>query len=269
MVFDKPPVVELIAELRWLPPGINIAVDNPGNIQVPAMFFAGAQPESMYMAFGAGINQRGYTQVERLMVSGMPQIPFQPVYRYAIPVKPDEGRSLFHLGPGVFSAHTTPPYRKWSDFRPTIELGVTSLLAARSAAERDEPFISTTVRYVDSFTAEYRDGKSGPSFLADVLGFRLSIPEAIADMLAEGGEIAPQFRLVLPVKGGFHLGLNAADGNVNGNPGMLLDWTLSSANKVAANLSDIMGLFDAAHDLLSTAFVKLTSALHDKMELHS
>jgi uncharacterized protein (TIGR04255 family) len=252
MEFENPPIVELIAELRWLPPGVHMAAD-AGNVEVPPAFFAAGQPDSMYMTFGARVSPHGYTQFERLTPSGMPPIPFQPVHRFSKPQTQAGDTSIFQLGPGVFSAHATPPYKSWADFRPGLELGVASLIASRSEQERTQTFISATVRYIDGFTAEFLANATIPTFMAKTLGFDLAIPRAISALLEEGKEIVPQLRLNFPITGGFRMSLALADGNVRNQSALIMDSSISTGAQVAPDATEVMRALDAAHAVSTPA----------------
>src|SRR5579862_288637 len=137
MHFRIPPLVELIAELRWPPAGAPGQTDGqqPAAVQIPAALFAAfSRPDQMFMRFAGLIGAQGFVQSERLVPQGFPGLPFQPIYRYSrTGTKP--GEPIFQLGPGVFSAHITPPYNSWDDFRPFLEMGISVLLEAREGAE--------------------------------------------------------------------------------------------------------------------------------------
>jgi uncharacterized protein (TIGR04255 family) len=266
MEFENPPVVELIAELRWLPAGVRMAADNPANVEIPPAFFAAGQPDALFMTFGGRVGQDGYTQIERLMPAGMPPIPFQPIFRYSRPHAPDVGTYLYQLGPGIFSAHATPPYKSWAAFRPDLARGTANLLAARTAEENAQPFMTVAVRYIDGFTADYLGDLSIPKFLSEILGFDIAIPAAVADLVEAGKEISPQVRLNLPVKGGFQMTLALADGHVRSTPALIMDTSVSTATAVASAVDEVMRAFDAAHRLVSDVFVNLTASIHDRMK---
>ncbi len=117
MYFEKPPLIELIAELRWLPAGVPAGSENALQQQMPAALFAGLgrSSEQLYMRFAGLMGARGFLHSERLIPVGFPTLPFQPVYRYSkAGTKP--GEPVFQLGGGVFTAHVTPPYKSWMIF---------------------------------------------------------------------------------------------------------------------------------------------------------
>jgi len=102
--FKNPPLVELIAELRWGTAGI---VAGPQG--APQLVMAtGSQYEEFFMRFGSKIAALGYERIERIIPPGFPAPPFQATYRFR-KKEPEQGTTLYQVGGGVFSANITPP----------------------------------------------------------------------------------------------------------------------------------------------------------------
>ncbi len=115
-VFRNPPLIEMIAELRWSGQWQStIPVIMPG---------ANGYAEAMFLQWTARMGALGYEHVERLVPVGFPLPLDAPTLR----VKQKTGmpqNTLFQLGPQLFTANATPPYLSWQDFAPTAREGVT------------------------------------------------------------------------------------------------------------------------------------------------
>lgn len=113
-IFRNPPLIEMIAELRWPTQGQSaVPVVLPG---------ANGSAEAMFLQWIARMGGLGYEHVERLAPAGFPLPLDAPVLR----VKPKTGlpqNTLFQLGPQLFTANATPPYLSWQDFAPTAREG--------------------------------------------------------------------------------------------------------------------------------------------------
>src|SRR5437868_4412920 len=100
--FESPPLIEIVAELRWGLPEIGL----PNEPQVLQNLSFGVGPstrlEELFMRFGAKAAAHGYTTFERIVPPGFPLLPFQPVYRYR-KASEDQATTLYQLGAGVFT----------------------------------------------------------------------------------------------------------------------------------------------------------------------
>jgi hypothetical protein len=77
--FKNPPLVELVAELRWSKGGLMNSPEGAG--QTLFMLPAG-QYEEFFMRFGSKIGSLGYDRLERIVPSGFPAPPIQVTYRF-------------------------------------------------------------------------------------------------------------------------------------------------------------------------------------------
>ena len=119
MIFSNPPLVELVAELRWTPAGVGAPAPAAGVklIQFP---LASEHAEQTFTNFSNQVAAQGFGNSERLVPVGFPYLPFMVVYRFRKP--PAQGENfLYQIGWGVFSANALPPYRDWDSFRPIVE----------------------------------------------------------------------------------------------------------------------------------------------------
>src|SRR5258708_31073490 len=176
ITFARAPLVEIIAELRWVPPQTTIpSQQQPLAFQIP--FLGGTKQDEFFMRLGAELHQYEFQVVERLVPPGFLTLLYQPIYRYKKAT--EESSVLYQAGAGLFSAHGVPPYRSWDKFVPFVERGIGAMIATRDSAEKDVHFASVSLRYIDAFTKELTQGRKGAAFMAEVLGLSISLPIAL------------------------------------------------------------------------------------------
>jgi uncharacterized protein (TIGR04255 family) len=256
--FAKPPLVELMAEFRWPVSGQTMAI--PGAVG-PLMLNT---PEEFFMRFGAKVAVEGYSRVERIVPPGFPSPAFQIVYRFR-KASPEQGTTLYQLGPGVFSANITPPYHSWAQFRPVVEKGLEILLECRDAGDRSE-FAQVGLRYIDRFGPEWTAGHSVIGFMRDVLGFNLSLPASIAGEVGNLDEIQPMLQFRIPLRPGQTMAILLAHGQAGTETGVIYDTTVTTTGPLAATREAVMASLDAAHEVMHRSFVEMTRAYHHIME---
>lgn len=261
-------MIELLTELRWLPPGLAMPGQlTPQMIQFPTALFANLSKsaENFYAKFGNILGAEGFTHSERLVPHGFPPMPFAPVYRYSQSgTRP--GEPVFQLGPGVFSAHITPPYKSWDKFRPYVEIGVKALLQARGESERDAQFTNATVRYLDCFTEAYLEGRSESRFLTEVLGIEINPGPAILKQLAEGKEITPSLQLSIPLTEERTMELSLAHGVTPVASGLIMNTAVTTARGLPPVQVDVMRFLDDSRVIISDTFVEMTRKLQPLMK---
>jgi uncharacterized protein (TIGR04255 family) len=257
--YRNPPLVELIAELRW---GSPLPAAQPRNMIV----LATGTHEEFFIRFGSRVGALGYEQVERIVPPGFPSLPFQAIYRFRKKA-PEQGTTLYQVGTGVFSTNITPPYHSWDEFQPVVEQGVRILLETRNPAQKELPFTSTSLRYIDAFGKQFTEGRSPAVFIKDVLGFQLQPPVAVCDEVAPSAEIRPSIQLQVPLKSGQQMSLALAEGSVSSEDAVVMDITVSSEGSIPPNISDIMSIFHSAHDVCHRVFVGTTRTLSHIMQL--
>jgi uncharacterized protein (TIGR04255 family) len=262
--FNKAPLVELIAELRWIPAGA-IAVPGQQPVGTPQMFFTNdARVEEFFMRLGGELYQSGFQRSERLVPAGFPIVFGQPVIRY----RSDDAVKksvLYQAGSSVFSVHAIPPYRTWKDFVPQLEKGVEALLKARGEDIQQSPFTQATLRYLDFFDGDLLAGRKPESFISDVLGFRTTLPSAL-EGVAEPKEVRSVFlKFVVPITIG-NLSVSVGDGNTNNRAGIVLDTTVTASVPIEASRGAIMNMFNSAHDVIRHSFLEFTKPIRELME---
>ena len=255
--FAKPPLVELIAEVRW---GAVAVSPQPNTVTVG---FGGldGQASAFFFQLGAKLAAAGFGGVEQLQPFGI-SIPFQPSYRFK---KADlSSPTLFQSGTNIFTVNTTPPYQTWAQFRPSIEIGIRALIETRL---NNDPFLSISVRYIDLFKEDLTGGRSIGKFLSEVLDVELTLPQSVLNNLPPDGEVRPHLSLTIPLKSGMTMMLNLLEGSVGGDRGVVMDTVVSSINKaIPSEVESVMATFDDAHDIIRSIFLGMTKKIHGSMK---
>ncbi len=259
--FKNPPIVELIAELRWgTPPVMEVT---PGKLlELPIGSFSAH--ELFYKKFADKIAGNGYSQLERLIPEGFPSMPFQPVYRYR-KSKEVADSTLYQLGVGIFTANVVPPYQSWVKFRPILENGIKLLLESFAADPNKQNINAINLRYINAFKESLLKGEGAKKFITETLGFKIELPQAILDQTTSSDEVKPLLKLSIPLKSNHQMMLTVAEGKVNEDESILMDIAVSLKSEFDQTADAIMRTFDEAHNSIYTVFVGITEKIHDVM----
>ena len=266
IAFAKAPLIELVAELRWIPQGSAVLQPGAGVQQgaTPSIFIGGTKQEEFYMQLGVELYKLGFDRSERLLPPGVPFNLHQAVYRFR---SEQEGITsvLYQVGYGIFSAHAVPPYHSWAEFLPHVVKGIHALLETRPESDKSQPFSQLSLRYIDFFGEKLTANRNTSSFFTEVLGISVKFPVAVSKVAASNDLRSLYTRAVLPLGFG-DLTLIVGDGQFNNQPGILLDNTVSSIAETTPTQDAIMKLFESAHSVLHNIFLELTRPIHDLME---
>lgn len=264
VVFKQPPLVEIIAELRW-----DISGAQPIPAQGPAPAIAvvplpdGSSHEVQFMNFASKAGVKGFGLIERVSPPGFPLLQHQIAYRYRSATGGD-GHALFQLGPGIFTINVVPPYKSWEHFLPFIELGIDLLLETWSEDQKPA-FTNARLRYIDAFNDNLRQGKSTVKFLEDDLGLRLKLPDAMTKFCTDENAVKPNFNVTFPIQMG-NLELAVADGWVRNTAALIMQTTVSADGPLEPSRDKLLQTFNNAHDVIHETFVGMTAALHGLMK---
>jgi uncharacterized protein (TIGR04255 family) len=265
VTFENPPLVELIAELRWaLPPG-SIQATEPDGVALPLITGDVSRLEEFFMRFGGSVQQSGFTHVERLTPPNFPLIGFQPVFRF----RPSDKRTkeiLYQIGAGMFSANAVPPYKSWEDFGPIVRNGVSALVKARGEPAKDAPFVAASLRYIDAFGSSLTNGLGVADFIYQVLGYRLELPKALRERIAEGGSYKPLIQLQLPLSNGMAMHIQVGEGISNKLPAIILDTTVATTSPVQANEDSVMRVLNEAQQTIHEVFIEMIEPIRQRMK---
>jgi uncharacterized protein (TIGR04255 family) len=262
--YRSPPLVELIAELRWGSGGTIPASQPQGAGQV--VLALSGEHEEFFMRFASRAGTVGFDSVERVIPHGFPALPFQVVYRFR-QKEQEPATKLYQVGAGVFSANSLPPYRFWADFRPVLEQGVRLLIETRNPPEKQMPFTGASLRYINAFGSKFTQGRSTAAFVREVLGFTVDPPASIREEIAPDKETNPSLQLVIPLKSGQQMNLALAEAFVGGEQAVLMDLTVYTQAQTQPVETEVMAVFDMAHEAAHRVFVSTTKKLSDLMEL--
>lgn len=254
-VFRNPPLIEMIAELRWSGRAqTGIPVIPPG---------ANGPAEEMFSQWTNRMGALGYEHVERMVPPGFPLLLDAPTLR----VKQKSGapqNTLFQLGPRLFTANATPPYLSWTDFAPTARKGVEALLAVRPEPEATSP-VQVALRYIDAFREPLLDGHTPMRFLRTTLGVAAGIPPAITRHAEPNAELGALVQLSVPLADGT-MRIQFAQGLVGDEPALIMDMTVSQTESVEPDAEAIMRALGRARSITHAVFMELSVPIADLMQ---
>ncbi|WP_044873072.1 TIGR04255 family protein [Pseudomonas sp. LFM046] len=259
--FEFPPLLEIIAELRWDVHAPHAAPGAPIPLLPPML-----QPfEESFSELAGALGNLGFRNSERLIPQGFPWMVHEPVIRFrysggAEEQQPLKKSSLFQVGAGIFTANAVPPYSSWDDFGPIVREGVEALFACCFKSGAPEK-MAPTLRYIDAFKELHTSGASMHKFLSEVMGINISLPDTLN---GSGQAMTPQLQIVKPLPFG-RLALQFMDGAVNGEKALILDMSVHFDGPVAGNPDAVLDAFSRARDEIHRVFVELTKPIHAVM----
>lgn len=255
--FEKAPLVEIVAELRW-PMQNLVAVDPAGNQAQLPLVAEDSSVEAFFHRVTGAVTKHGFGRLERLVHPGFPVLLPQMIYRYR---RADDQPILMQVGPGMFSINALPPYKSWREFRPWLEQGVEALLEAFE----EGPPLTVILRYIDAFKPDLTDGRDAMAFATEVLGFRLELPPSLRDCLADGEAVRAALQVVLPVAG-MHMGVVVSDGQLGGEPAVLMNTEIRIDGELPPDKERVLAGLDKARELAHGTFVGMTRSIHDRLQ---
>lgn len=263
LTFANAPLVEIVTELRWVPPQQVSIPQQPSAISFQFSLSGGSRQDEFFMRLGAKLHQLGFQAVERLVPPGFVTLLYQPIYRYK--KASEQSPVQYQAGAGLFSAHGIPPYRSWEEFVPFVERGIAALLESRDSKEKETQFATVSLRYIDAFRPDLTQGKSGPAFMADVLGIRVVLPDFLTKFGKSGS--APEYTLQfsLPISDDTALNMSLAEGQVLGGRAIIMDTSVSCTRGIFPELAEVMKVLGLAHEVVHEIFVKLTAPIEGLM----
>lgn len=258
--FEKAPLVEIVAEMRWNPQLI-------GRQDASSVMLAmnSSEFDEFFMRFGGEVYQQGFQLAERLIPPGFPMVLSQPVYRF----RQSTGVStpvLYQVGVGLFSANAIPPYKSWDTFSPMVEVGVDALLKTRTETERDTPFSSVSLRYINAFGPPLTERRDVGAFLSDVLNIHVSLPAGLTKHIQTGKRPKPSLKFFLPLEEQLTMIISVGEGTVNNESAIVMDTTVATIVDVPADKAAIMRAFNLAQDVIHSVFFDLTKPIEKLMQ---
>jgi len=265
LTFAKAPLIEIVVELRWVPPQVALQEQQQSRIPLLIPTLGGSKLDEFFMRLGSRLHQQGFLAVERLLPPGFSML-HQPVYRYRRAADPSPSPVLCQAGDGLFSVHGVPPYHSWGKFYPVVENGIAALLEARDSTQKNSPFVNVSLRYIDAFSPELREGRSASEFISQVFGISVALPKPLTQMLKSGTQ--PEFALQtgLLTSDGARLNLNLNEASVNGVPSVLMDTTCTHSEGAVSDLGIVMKVLQSSYETVHKLFFELTKPIHALMQ---
>lgn len=260
MKFTRAPLIELIADFRWVPTsamGEPIADPNTLGISSP-------QTELFYDKLRASLASIGFTSSERLVPQGMPYPLYQPLVRYRRATE-EEANVIFQVGLGTFSVHALPPYDNWEHFQPIIATGLHQLVQTRLAtAPFQTVFTRVALRYVNAFQPAIFGGRSRNDFLRDVLGLRVDLPDSIQDQIGNYDSLHLGVNARVRVSEELELGISVGE-NARVPGALIMDLGAQCERQLPWSEADPLEILSNAHAVIRKAFVGMTRLIHEDM----
>lgn len=271
ITFEKPPLIELMAEVRWGIPTIPLvqsgavgAFPIPILAGQPVQFTTSGSFEPFFAEFAKHVRELGFTLQERTVPANVVVPPYKSVWRWR---NPDSPGTTLQLGSGVFTINGAPPaYVKWADFVGTVGETLDALITSLPTyPQPPQHFTQLLMRYVDLFDEQLTEGKKPSEFLRDVLGVEVVLPKVMKDQARSEEDIAASLQIGMPVDGGT-ANFVFAQGIVAGRSGFILDSTVTVDREIAIERQQVVENFTRAHDILNPIFIEMTKPIHQKME---
>lgn len=261
ITFSNAPLIEIVAELRWAHNPASATQIQPG---VPVLVLNSSKLDEFFMRFGGEIYHSGFQKTERLVPSEFPMMLHQPIFRYRKDSGTD-GAVLYQTGPGIFSANAIPPYKSWDIFSPVVQSGVEALLRSRDEIEKEFSFNTISLRYIDAFGPTLTQGMDVETFLREILGVTIGLPEAISNVIAPDMKVKPHIQLSLPINETTTMNLTLAEAMVNNDLAIIMDCTVVTSGEIAPTADAVMSALNASHNLIHDMFINLTSKINQLM----
>lgn len=267
MTLANAPLVEIIAELRWEPQSTALTLQQGGisTFQPHLTHIDFSSLEPVFTKFAGLAHNLGFSQMERLLPMGFPIVAFQPIYRFRD--FSTTSANLYQIGAGVFTTNALPPYGSWDNFAPNITKGVDALLASRSEQEKDLPFTSISLRYIDAFGPPLTEGRNIATFLKEVFQLEIILPFAMKNNIVDGGVITPTVQLQIPMATGLVMNLVIGEGMANNEVAIIFDTTVISTTPTAPTTYAIMDTLHIAHTVIHEMFYELVKPISHLMQL--
>ncbi|MBK6896969.1 MAG: TIGR04255 family protein [Alphaproteobacteria bacterium] len=260
VVYENPPLIEVICELRW-------------PLKVYRQY--GNQPIDKYYhdyesEFSSFISEKGYKEVQSRIPADMPVeiLGSAPVLQLR---KEKDTWPLFQIGPGLFTANTVPPYNGWSSFRNDFHLGLEALYKSYPAASSLLKFSQMELRYINGFDEKFDySPENFRDYSKHEFGFGFSLSEAIEKSAVEREKIAfiSSFNFDLKDIKDSLANIKIAKGQQKNKDSLILELGITKKFKESTiqEQEDVAKWFDDAHRVISRWFdMSVSKKIREKM----
>jgi uncharacterized protein (TIGR04255 family) len=242
-ISSKSPLVEVMVEMQWGIPQFDLSNESLGM----------KTDEELFKKFSDQLKIEGEYHSERMIPDDFPITPFQEVYRYR-KILPDKGVIVYKLGTGIFSVNVSSPNQSWKkDFCPIIEKALSLLLESRSFLEKNEPFHQVGLRYLNVFDNKFTHGLSLYD-LFDALGFKIKLPQSLADKIDSSLSIKPELCVSVPLKSKREVIFELSECSKSAEKAMRMDLMVIDRQKSPPKIELIMLALTNAYQVLKDIF---------------
>lgn len=262
VTYAKAPLLELIVELRWMAPAIGMPPGAPQFISSKSPIF-----DKWNNRLSVSLEDMGYQHLERLLPHDFPPALHQPIFRFKRKSKIQF--PLVQFGHGIFTINAGPPdYIDWKSFRPDVEAGISALLASRPVDSGINELTAVSIRYIDAFRENLREGASNYAFMKNNLQASINLPEYVLNLAANEDDILPTIALRFPLKDRANtlINLQVAAGKVNNEPATVMEMNSITHGKIATEVATVLDVLDESQKILHETFEAMTHQIQDRMQ---
>ena len=121
------------------------------------------------------------------------------------------------------------------------------------------------IRYIDAFKEDLSGGRDVLSFLQDVMGLTITLPDAILSQVENQQKIVPALQLIVPTALG-RMEIKFSEGNLGNQQAIVMDSSLQIPRDIGASCDDAIGTLTEGREVIHELFRNLTAKIHDDME---
>ncbi len=258
VVFDHAPLIEIVAEIKWVPGDFFTSASSPGG-SIGLLDLV--KCEEFFRRALIALNGIGFTSSERLIPQGFPVGVQQPVYRH----RTDGGAKVLQVGIGLISANALPPYQSWSQFEQSLGPGLSTTIEVAKSFGDMQFFNSVTLRYIDAFRPEHTGGLESAKFMRDVLKIHPGLPPAITKYVNPMEPVHATMQARVSTLDGLLLTVGVGEGLASGIPALLFETGLASQKPVQADGVTVLALLRQQHDILHEMFFELIRPIFEQL----
>ena len=258
-IYDKAPLIEVIAEIHWTLKKLGTAPD--------------AKIDPYYDLFKENFlnytESMGLKNRQELVPDIVPLelLPNQPKLRLR------SGENIWPLaqmGPGIVTANIVPPYNGWSAFSPFLYHLVDGLFESYPISDKTLRIEKLHLRYIDGFDKSFGFERYS-DFANTMLGINCQMPDNFIERSVKEDSQSTylfEYRFANSSPVGSHGKIKLAPGRMNNNNAMVMEFYCESTfpGNSAVKSANMKNWFEEAHQCLHLQFETLaTPELKDIM----
>ncbi|WP_088342453.1 MULTISPECIES: TIGR04255 family protein [Rhodomicrobium] len=252
LLFARPPLVEVICEIRW---ELRTITTMPDTLIDPH-----------YDSFNDDITMlakaKGFGFVEELQSPDFPREfrPYIPERRF----RKQQGEwPLFQIGPGLFTVNVTPPYGGWNNFKLFLAESIELLFKSYPISVKYLKIKGLELRYLNAFDKKF-GYTSYLQFAPEHLNLKTAVPSSILDEhVADLNDVDVTNFIVFPIKSltNSNAVIRLTKGIVGGSSALLAELLVRRQDKAAAVMPShhVEVWFENAHTVVRDLFLKLAN----------